>query len=566
MFKKSFRGKIILPTVIVLLVLVVGLIFYLSSKFLAYNDSIINKTIAADVNNLKFHLNTSKDASKAAAVSMALNIHAIEAIKKRDRDEILRIFTPMPDLYRITYFTICDNEGRVLARTYLPDNFGDSVLNQQNVQDALDGKVGSYFESGTEVKVAVRTGAPVYDADGALIGVVSAGARFDSESGLDALKSLLNCEFTVFYGDTIIATTIIKNGQRANDTTLDPAIAKIVIEGGREYFVDAEILGAEYRTFYLPLFNADKEVFATFSLSIPLRELKRMSNILVRDGIIIGAIGLVISIILLLVVISSISKPLVMLSKDMDNVAKGNLHVSANIKRDDEVGLLSSALHGAVNIIYKLIENITVAISEQEKGNMDYFFDTNEFQGDYKTLADNIVQLANVGMKDSLTEIPNRRCFNNRLDLEWKRAIREKSSLSMLLIDVDEFKNYNDSYGHQQGDVALQAVARVSAQSINRTVDFAARWGGEEFVVLLPGTDADGALKIAEQLRAKIENMVIPCADAKAANVTVSIGVCTQIPVPNSVLCDFIFMADEALYRAKANGRNRVERMPLGSA
>ena len=558
MFKKSFRGKIILPTVIVLTVLVVVLTIYLSSKFLAYNNSIINETINANINSLRFYLNTSKNNSKTAAISMSFNINAIKAIKERDRDEILRIFTPMPDLYRITYYTICDNEGIVLVRTYQPDYFGDSILNQQNVKDALDGKVGSYFESGTEVKVAVRTGAPVYDEDGALIGVVSAGVRFDLDSEVDELKSLLNSELTVFYGDTRIATTIKKNGQRAKDTTLAPAIAKVVIEGRQEYFGDEDFFGAKYKAFYTPLLNAQNEGFAIFSLGIPLEELINVSNVLVRDGIIIGIIGLAISIMLLLIIISSISKPLVMLAKDMDNVAGGNLHVNTNIKSEDEVGRLSKALQGAVNIIYKLIEDITVTIAEHKKGNTDYFLDTEVFPGDYKILADNIVKLANVSMKDQLTELSNRHSFNNRLDLEWQRAKREKTALSILLIDVDRFKNYNDSYGHPQGDVALQTVAGVLVHLLNRAVDFAARWGGEEFVVLLPGTNSAGALKVAEQIRAKVENTMIPCADGRVTKVTVSIGVNTQIPTPNSLIGNFISKADEALYKAKAAGRNKV--------
>ncbi|MCL2123250.1 MAG: diguanylate cyclase [Desulfovibrionaceae bacterium] len=558
MFNKSFRSKIIFPTLIVLTVLVVVLIISFSSKFLYYNNSIINETINANINSIKFYLNTSKNNSKTAAISMAFNINSIKAIKERDRDEILRIFTPMPDLYRITYYTICDNAGIVLARTYQPELFGDSILNQQNVQDALDGKVGSYFESGTEIKVAVRTGAPVYDADGALIGVVSAGVRFDLDSEVDELKNLLNSELTVFYGDTRIATTIKQNGQRAKATALEPAIAKIVIDDRQEYFGNEDIFGTEYRAFYTPLLNAKNEAFATFSLGIPLEKLKNASNVLVRDGIIIGVIGLSISIILLLVIISSISKPLVMLAKDMDNVACGTLHVNTNIKSDDEVGLLNKSLHGAVNIIYKLIEDITATIAEHKKGNIDYFLDTEVFPGDYKTLADNIVTLASVGMKDQLTKLPNRHSFDNRLNLEWQRAIREKTALSILLIDVDRFKNYNDSYGHQQGDVALQTVAGVFAQSLNRAVDFAARWGGEEFVVLLPGTTADGALKVAEKIRAKVENMMVPCADEGAAKVTVSLGVNTQMPTSNSLTSDFISKADEALYRAKKAGRNRI--------
>jgi len=562
MFRESFRGKIILPTILIVSFLVIGLISYSSSKFFTYHKSIIDETITANISSLRFYLDASKKNAKAAATSMALNVHAIKAIQERNREEILRIFSPAPELYRISYYTVCDNEGIVLARTYQPDYFGDSIANQQNVQDALGGKIGSYFESGTEVKVAARTGAPVYDADGALIGVVSAGVRFDVDSEVDALKKRLNSDITVFFQDTRIATTLMQNGQRAKGTTIDPAIAKIVIEGRQEYLGDTSIFGVEYRTFYTPLFNAGSEVFAVFFLGMPLAELKKASDALLRDGIIIGAIGLAVSIMLLLAIISSISRPLVTLANDMDNVAAGNLHISANIQGEDEIGRLSKALHGAVSIVHKLIEDITVTIAEQKKGNTEYCLDPGAFHGDYKTLADSIVKLANLGSKDQLTGLPNRHSFDNRLDFEWKRAIREKTPLSILLIDVDRFKNYNDLFGHQQGDVALQTLAGVYAHSLNRAADFTARWGGEEFTILLPNTDSGGALKIAEHIREKIEKTSIPCVDARAANITVSVGVHTQIPDPNSVKDDFIAHADKALYKAKAHGRNKVMLTP----
>jgi len=163
-----------------------------------------------------------------------------------------------------------------------------------------------------------------------------------------------------------------------------------------------------------------------------------------------------------------------------------------------------------------------------------------------------------VSMIDQLTSIPNRRGFDSRMDMEWIRAIRENSLISILMLDVDRFKVYNDTYGHQQGDVVLQVVARTITQSLNRPGDFAARWGGEEFVVLLPNTDMNGALMIAERIRQNIGNVLIPCVDGRDTAVTVSIGVKTQAPLQKSSRDSFIAEADKALYRAKELGRNRV--------
>ena len=159
---------------------------------------------------------------------------------------------------------------------------------------------------------------------------------------------------------------------------------------------------------------------------------------------------------------------------------------------------------------------------------------------------------------DQLTSIPNRRGFDIRMNMEWCRAIREQTPLSILIMDVDKFKTYNDTHGHQQGDVVLRAVAKVVTESISRASDFAARWGGEEFIVLLPNADLDGALHVAELIRISIGNEIIPCLGGTETKVTVSVGVNALTPKPGSSCDEFLSGADKALYKAKESGRNRI--------
>ena len=168
-----------------------------------------------------------------------------------------------------------------------------------------------------------------------------------------------------------------------------------------------------------------------------------------------------------------------------------------------------------------------------------------------------------LSMTDQLTEIPNRRSFDSRLTMEWRRAMRERTPISLLMLDVDKFKTYNDIYGHQQGDVILCAVARSLQSDLKRPGDFAARWGGEEFAALLANTDMPGAIEVAERVRANVENLHLTGAKdgqtpANTAPITISIGVATQTPDPTSSLDLFISAADTALYAAKKAGRNRV--------
>jgi diguanylate cyclase (GGDEF)-like protein len=169
-----------------------------------------------------------------------------------------------------------------------------------------------------------------------------------------------------------------------------------------------------------------------------------------------------------------------------------------------------------------------------------------------------MVSMRELSATDSLTGIPNRRGFDERLNLEWNRAKRDKAILSMLMMDIDKFKNYNDTYGHLQGDKALQSVAKTIEKSLKRSTDYAARWGGEEFVVLLPATDMNGAHDFAESIRRNVENTLIPCENNTDNKVTISVGINTITPEHESVVEDFTNGADQALYRAKETGRNRV--------
>jgi len=163
------------------------------------------------------------------------------------------------------------------------------------------------------------------------------------------------------------------------------------------------------------------------------------------------------------------------------------------------------------------------------------------------------------GFIDTLTSIPNRRQFDQFLVREWNRTRRDKIPFSILMIDVDHFKMYNDTHGHQQGDVALQTVASTIASSLKRKSDTAARWGGEEFAVLLPNTTLEGAMQVAEDIRRNIESAAIPVSgDDSYHHVTISMGVAQMLPDTDISIANLILQADMALYNAKDKGRNRV--------
>jgi len=159
---------------------------------------------------------------------------------------------------------------------------------------------------------------------------------------------------------------------------------------------------------------------------------------------------------------------------------------------------------------------------------------------------------------DALTGISNRRSFDSQLQREWNSAARDSQHLGIIMIDIDHFKKYNDTYGHPQGDTLLASVASTFTKSLRRPDDFVARYGGEEFVVLLPGTDLKGTLEVAESIRANVEKMIVMCPDGTETKVTISEGAFSEVPSVHGDVKVFLSMADQALYEAKHNGRNRV--------
>ena len=170
-------------------------------------------------------------------------------------------------------------------------------------------------------------------------------------------------------------------------------------------------------------------------------------------------------------------------------------------------------------------------------------------------------QLADI---DGLTNLANRRRFDSVLQNEWLRAQRSQQTLSLLMCDIDFFKLFNDSHGHLAGDECLKKVAAVLGSNMRRPGDLAARYGGEEFALVLPDTDTEGAMAIAEMCRQQIEALALP--NQPDRHVTMSIGVASMVPTANAVPLDLIDHADRALYQAKGGGRNRVAQATMVDA
>ncbi len=178
-----------------------------------------------------------------------------------------------------------------------------------------------------------------------------------------------------------------------------------------------------------------------------------------------------------------------------------------------------------------------------------------EVEAQLRRANEHLERLANL---DGLTLIANRRCFEETLQREWQRHQQTDGTLALILADVDQFKPYNDHYGHPAGDECLRQVARILYRTVRQPEDLVARYGGEEFVLILPDTDVAGALRVVERIQAELHSLHLPHAYSSASDrVTFSLGIVSCVPANGGSMAQLIAQADQALYAAKRQGRNR---------
>ena len=256
-----------------------------------------------------------------------------------------------------------------------------------------------------------------------------------------------------------------------------------------------------------------------------------------------------------------VTKPLMKLNEAAKRIADGDLHQEIDIHRQDEVGQLSHSFNRMSQQLQRSFEEMEDLNQELEarKNQLAHYRRTMEKQPPARTdaLERATRELVRLATTDSLTQLSNRRRFDDYLHQQWVHAIRSQSHLSLILCDVDYFKRYNDYYGHQMGDDCLQQVAHAIRSALQRSTDLAARYGGEEFGIVLPYSDLPGATLVARAIQAQILQLKHPHAHSEVSPfITLSLGIAHVIPQRSLTFEQLIAAADAALYEAKMQGRN----------
>ncbi|MDZ8083806.1 MAG: diguanylate cyclase [Nostoc sp. DcaGUA01] len=243
-----------------------------------------------------------------------------------------------------------------------------------------------------------------------------------------------------------------------------------------------------------------------------------------------------------------LTKPIIYLTNIVFQFSAGNLDIRAKINSKDEIGQLAKSFNNMALQLQTSLETLEQRVHQR----------TAELVIAKEKAEDANQKLEQLVNLDGLTQVANRRCFDERLQAEWKRLAREQKPLSLILFDVDRFKSYNDYYGHLGGDDCLIKIAQTVQQTVHRPADLLARYGGEEFSVLLPNTDLAGAIAVAQNIQQGIQDRAIPHAQSDIKDiVTVSLGITSVIPTWDIKPDTLIASADKALYNAKQQGRDR---------
>ena len=394
---------------------------------------------------------------------------------------------------------------------------------------------------------------PVYDQNHQLIGVF--GANYLMSWLGETLRSLpIGDSGQVFVTDDsgmLIASTLdtqaytMVNGssQLIAAKKIDNALVQSSISlADYEYGNELPKISVSGKNYYVGL-SKYQEHGLDWSIYFAMAEddfFGRVNSAISQTAIIVVC-SLLLSILFTTLISGRMVKPITDLSSAAEELANGKLISIADDGRKDEIGKLTRSFNKMGLQLTQMVTHLELEVAlrtqELEKSNEE---------------------LKQLSFTDGLTGIPNRRQFDATLQSAWNTALRYNRSIGLFMIDIDLFKDYNDSYGHQAGDDSLKAIGQFMRDKVRRSTDLVARFGGEEFVVLIQDAEPDKLIEFAEEIRSGIERLNIEHANTPFQKITISIGVAHTVPSFDITPETLIRMADQALYQAKANGRNTV--------
>ncbi|MDP4178751.1 MAG: methyl-accepting chemotaxis protein [Bacillota bacterium] len=532
----SLKFKLLGITFAVMTLLVGLIIVNNIIKFTTFTDSNITSDITKSDNLFKLRIDDLKKNSINTALQLSYNPNVIKAIESKDTQTIINTLKPIIEKSDIEFVTVTDENGTVLARTHEPDKKGDSVSNQINVKTALNGTANSQIEAGTQVKLAARSGAPIKNENGKIIGAISVGYRLDTNNIVDYIKTNLGCDASIFLGDTRISSTITKNGKRIIGTKINTDIGKVVFSN-KKYIGNTNINGINYNVAYSPILGENNKVIGVIVTAKDKTQTDVYKiNFIVSSIAISLVLFLIFGIALYIYINIIITKPLIRCVQHFKDLAKGDFtrHIlEKNLKRKDEIGDLANGIATMkkymTNLIKKVVENsqkiretseqlsaivekfllssqnINTSIKNINSGVQDTSAAAEEISASMNEIDTSINQLSGKAMESSNNSNKTKERANNT-----QNAVKASmdDAKNLFLTKKENIKKSIEQ-GKIVGDIIVMAdtIADISEQTnllaLNAAIE-AARVGehGKGFAVV-----ADEVKKLAEQSSEAVDHI-----------------------------------------------------------
>ncbi|MEL7609291.1 MAG: methyl-accepting chemotaxis protein [Bacillota bacterium] len=380
--------KILTFVMLMLLISASGVATLVMVENSALSDRVSEERVQLAVTDTEGNINEMLQKSEQSAMLLAGNQQLISGVKNNDFNGLKAFLDDINSKINLSTISVTDGNGNVIIRQHQPEKKGDSIYKQTNVQKALAGQVYSTIESGALVKLSCRSGAPIKDESGKIVGTVVVGYVFEDSGLLDALKARHNMDFSIFSGGERIATTLMQDEQRALGTKLDETINDAVTVRGETYAGKADVLGAMYLTSYAALKDTQGNTVGVIGVEMPLAEAEAAKSATFLHVLIVVPVVLFIcNSILFAFIKSRLGKPMAVLTKASDALAQGRMDFDLDLKnRKDEIGVLGRAFEGVVNVFKKLTADIQTQLNGLAEGNLGARTDETTYTGEFKNI------------------------------------------------------------------------------------------------------------------------------------------------------------------------------------
>ena len=519
----SIRNQILLPIILVVLLIVGSAIGVSVKQFSDYVNEAMSIDTERSLKGLAGEIEAKKQESLIKAKVLAEYPGVAAAVAANDTAATLALLSPLVKNLAVDFLTVTNAEGKVVARTHEPGKFGDSVTNQANVVAALKGAPGTFIEPGTVVKLSARSGVPIRNASGVIVGVISAGYQLDSLAIIDHVKQLFGADFTIFLGDVRISTTIVQDGKRVIGTKLDPAITKIVLGEGKPYLGAASILGQPYRTAYMPLVGPDQKNIGVLFAG---QSAAKMEAAIARTRWIIGGMGaglLVLGLFVMFFVVRRITVPLGLAVEDLAQLGAGNFTATVPpelLRRKDEIGKLSSAVDALTQNMRGLLRKIAQSAEQVAASSEQLTASAQQSAEAANNVAESIQQVA-LGSEKQVGAVNDTSAIVEEISATMqevaatagematlaeqtaKAAQKGKASIDVAVTQMDAVNN-----GSRQAQLAAEELKGSSAQ-IGEIVNLISSIAGQTNLLALnaaieaarAGEQGRGFAVVAEEVR-----------------------------------------------------------------